>query len=138
MKVACVVLAMGLFVTMPAIAGPADVIRVEVTQEDGERWRFEVTVQHADRDPDHWADWWRVRTPEGQEFGRRVLPHSHVGEQPFTRDEVVHTHQASGWSWSKRTTRFTASAGERSRWTCPRPGGRTTRSGVDSLTIGTS
>jgi len=36
------------------------------------------------------ADWWRVRTPEGRELGRRVLLHSHVDEQPCTRDEVVH------------------------------------------------
>ena len=40
----------------PAHAGPADVLRVDVVQESEERWRFAVTVQHADRDPDHWAD----------------------------------------------------------------------------------
>ncbi len=72
-----------------AAAGPADVLHVDVTQETGDRWRFAVTVQHADRDPDHWADWWRVRTPDGRELGRRVLLHSHVDEQPFIRDEIV-------------------------------------------------
>ena len=40
-------------------------------------------------DPDHWADWWRVRTVDGRELGRRVLLHSHVDEQPFTRDERI-------------------------------------------------
>jgi hypothetical protein len=72
-----------------AWAGKADVIAVEARQEAGEEWTFAVTVRHADRDPDHWADWWRVRTPEGRELGRRVLLHSHVDEQPFTRDERI-------------------------------------------------
>jgi hypothetical protein len=36
-----------------------------------------------------WADWWRVRTLDGQELGRRVLLHSHVEEQPFTREERI-------------------------------------------------
>jgi hypothetical protein len=72
-----------------AWAGKADVIAVEARQEAGEEWTFAVTVRHADRDPDHWADWWRVRTPEGKELGRRVLLHSHVDEQPFTRDERI-------------------------------------------------
>lgn len=70
-------------------AGKADVIAVEATQESVEEWRFAVTVRHADQDPDHWADWWRVRTPDGKELGRRVLLHSHVDEQPFTRDERI-------------------------------------------------
>ena len=78
-----------LIAATPGIGGLADVVRVDVTHEGGDRWTFAVTVQHADRDPDHWADWWRVRTPQGRELGRRVLLHSHVDEQPFTRDEVV-------------------------------------------------
>jgi hypothetical protein len=62
---------------------------VEAVQEGGEAWTFTVTVRHADRDPDHWADWWRVRAPDGRELGRRVLLHSHVDEQPFTRDARI-------------------------------------------------
>ena len=73
----------------PSFAGKADVIKVEVVQERGEQWTFVVTVRHDDKDPDHWADWWIVRTPKGQELGRRVLLHSHVDEQPFTRDERI-------------------------------------------------
>ena len=72
-----------------AWAGPANVVRVEAVEESDGWWRWVVTVRHEDRDPDHWADWWRVRTPEGRELGRRVLLHSHVGEQPFTRDERI-------------------------------------------------
>lgn len=85
-----ITLAMGIALALtPAWAGQADVVRVEAMEEDDGWWRFAVTVRHDDRDPDHWADWWRVRTPEGRELGRRVLLHSHVGEQPFTRDERV-------------------------------------------------
>ncbi len=75
----------------------ADVVAVEAVEQGGGVWRFAVTVRHADRDPDHWADWWRVRTPEGRELGRRVLLHSHVGEQPFTRDEQIRIPPGVRW-----------------------------------------
>jgi hypothetical protein len=79
-----------LMVSIPvARAGQADVVSVDAVHEGGGTWRFSVTVRHEDRDPDHWADWWRARTPEGRELGRRVLLHSHVDEQPFTRDERI-------------------------------------------------
>lgn len=78
-----------LLVASPAWAGKADVVAVEVTETGPGQWRFAVTVRHEDRDPDHWADWWRVRTADGRELGRRVLLHSHVDEQPFTRDEQI-------------------------------------------------
>jgi hypothetical protein len=76
----------------PAVvfAGKADVMNVEVVEERGDQWTFVVTVRHDDKDPDHWADWWIVRTPRGQELGRRVLLHSHADEQPFTRDARIH------------------------------------------------
>lgn len=70
-------------------AGKADVLKVEARQTDAEQWIFVVTVQHDDQDPRHWADWWRVRTVEGTELGRRVLLHSHVDEQPFAREGEV-------------------------------------------------
>ncbi len=44
-----------------------------------------ATLSHADSGWDHYADHWRVLTPEGEEIGRRVLLHPHVNEQPFTR-----------------------------------------------------
>lgn len=73
----------------PAWAGKAHVLFVEATQEAADLWTFSVTVSHDDKGPNHWADWWRVRTPEGRELGRRVLLHSHEDEQPFTRDERI-------------------------------------------------
>ena len=76
-------------VVSPAAAGKADVVAVEATESGPGQWRFAVTVRHEDRDPGHWADWWRVRTADGRELGRRVLLHAHVDEQPFTRDEQI-------------------------------------------------
>lgn len=78
-----------LLVALPAWAGKADVRKVEARQTGAEQWIFVVTVQHDDQDPAHWADWWRVRTIEGAELGRRILLHSHVGEQPFTREGEI-------------------------------------------------
>ena len=68
----------------PAIAGPADVLRVEARVSGG-GWRFDVTVAHADTGWEHYADAWRVVGPDGTVYGTRTLYHPHVGEQPFTR-----------------------------------------------------
>lgn len=79
-SVVALVLAVILAMLAPgrAWAGKADVVFVEVRQEDADTWTFAVTVRHDDRDPGHWADWWRVRTVDGRELGRRVLLHSHA------------------------------------------------------------
>ena len=75
--------------TPRAWGGKANVLFVEATQESEDLWTFSVTVSHDDKGPTHWADFWRVRTPEGKELGRRVLLHSHEGEQPVTRDAQI-------------------------------------------------
>ena len=58
----------------------ADVIDVQVTG-DAMSYRFAVTVSSPDRGCDSYADWWE----EGRLLYRRVLLHSHVDEQPFSR-----------------------------------------------------
>ena len=61
----------------PAVA---NVVAVEV---DGET--YSVTVRSPDTGCDQYADWWEVVRPDGTLVYRRVLQHSHVSEQPFTR-----------------------------------------------------
>lgn len=68
-----------------AIAGEADVVAATATPEDGDTWRFDVTVRHADQGWDHYADAWEVRSPDGAVLGTRKLLHPHDAEQPFTR-----------------------------------------------------
>ncbi len=62
----------------------ADVIEVKV-QGQPQAYQFSVTLKSPDTGCDHYADWWEVITPAGQLLYRRVLLHSHIEEQPFTR-----------------------------------------------------
>jgi len=48
-------------------------------------YSFSVTLAHADKSWDHYANLWQVETIQGEMLARRVLHHPHVNEQPFTR-----------------------------------------------------
>ena len=62
----------------------ADVLSVQVAgQPNG--YQFSVQVSSPDTGCEQYADWWEVLSEDGQLLYRRVLLHSHVGEQPFTR-----------------------------------------------------
>lgn len=76
--------ALVLLLPAAALAGEAQVVDVRAAPGSG-GWRFDVTVSHADTGWDHYADGWRIETPEGAELGYRELLHPHVEEQPFTR-----------------------------------------------------
>jgi len=62
----------------------ADVLSVNVTGQ-ANAFQFNVQVSSPDTGCDQYADWWEVLSEDGQLIYRRVLLHSHVNEQPFTR-----------------------------------------------------
>ncbi len=71
-----------------AQAGEVDVVDVEVTGT-GNDFLFSVTLQHADTGWQHYADAWEVLDKDGTVYGKRVLAHPHVHEQPFTRSRRI-------------------------------------------------
>ncbi|MEM9865378.1 MAG: hypothetical protein AAF938_27480 [Myxococcota bacterium] len=57
----------------------------DVTAASGTASSLRVTVQSPDTGCDGYADWWEVLRSDGSLAYRRILAHSHVDEQPFTR-----------------------------------------------------
>ena len=68
-----------------AMAGEAQVVKAKIHAQGEHRYRFDVTLRHADDGWDHYADRWDVLSLDGTVLGVRVLAHPHVNEQPFTR-----------------------------------------------------
>ena len=66
------------------IEGQAKVMAVECSGEPND-YTLSVTIQSPDTGCDQYADWWEVIYPDSSLIYRRVLLHSHVNEQPFTR-----------------------------------------------------
>jgi len=71
--------------TEPIIrADDASVTNVTVTGSPG-AYTFNVTIESSDLGCDQYADWWEVVRNDGSLAYRRILAHSHITEQPFTR-----------------------------------------------------
>lgn len=65
--------------------GTADVVAVKVRGAPGD-YRVTVTVRSPDTGCEGFADWWELVSTDGVLRHRRILRHSHVSEQPFSRD----------------------------------------------------
>lgn len=68
----------------PADGHYADVIAVQATGQPGD-YLFSVAISSQDSGCERYADWWEILRPSGELVFRRVMAHSHVNEQPFTR-----------------------------------------------------
>ncbi|RUM35567.1 MAG: hypothetical protein DSY50_04395 [Desulfobulbus sp.] len=85
MKICIYVVCLLGMVVSPVFAGEVDVVKIDVHQESGGTYRFDVTLRHDDTGWKHYADRWEILTPDGTVLATRVLQHPHVHEQPFTR-----------------------------------------------------
>lgn len=63
----------------------ADVITVSTQSDSQNSATFSVTIDSKETGCEHYADWWEVVDLDGNLRYRRILAHSHVDEQPFTR-----------------------------------------------------
>lgn len=64
--------------------GLASVTGVSVSGQENQ-YTFNVTISSPDLGCQQYADWWEIIDLDGNLVYRRILAHSHVNEQPFSR-----------------------------------------------------
>lgn len=71
----------------PSASGSAQLAHVRSLGTSGSdgNYTFSVTVESPDQGCEAYANYWEVLSNTGELLYRRVLLHSHVAEQPFTR-----------------------------------------------------
>lgn len=74
-----------LVVTHPSEVGSEAAVTEAVFTGEPGAYQVAVTVTSADTGCEQYADWWEVLSADGELLYRRILAHSHVDEQPFTR-----------------------------------------------------
>lgn len=93
-SITTLLLALGYFILESADPAPdatktykqpdATVTGIRVSGEAG-AYTFHVGLKSDDTGCEQYADWWEVVDSNGTLLYRRILAHSHVDEQPFTR-----------------------------------------------------
>ncbi len=68
------------------LSSEVDIVKVKAELTSAQKYNISVTLKHADEGWEHYANAWRIYSPDGSLIGERVLHHPHVNEQPFTRN----------------------------------------------------
>jgi len=67
------------------LADQVKVVDVDIKPQGAQGYLFHVTLLHADKGWDHYANRWEILDTEGNILATRTLHHPHINEQPFTR-----------------------------------------------------